>query len=391
MNNNHLNVLMERPWLARFTLWFSLSAVAAFLLWAGYAEIDQITRAQGSAISASRTQVIQSLEGGIVSEINVREGDVVQKGQVLLRLDRTKVEASYLESRARAVGLEAVILRLKAETFGTPLKFPAVMLKKYPEITTAQQTLYQKRQYALQEEIGSIEKGLVLARKELSLNEPLLKTGDVSEVEVLRLRRQISDMEAQATNKRNKYFQDAQAELAKAEEDFAGVEQVVTQRKDQLDRIELVAPVKGIVKNVRATTVGGVVRPGDEVMQIVPTHEALIFEAKVRPADVAFLKPGLKAIVKLDAYDYTIYGTLNGQLTYISADTFNEENRASAETYYRVHVETKDRQLSARKGESIEIIPGMTATMEIITGSNTVLRYLVKPITKAANEAMRER
>jgi adhesin transport system membrane fusion protein len=343
-------------------------------------------------IASSRTQVIQNLEGGIVAEILVREGDMVQKGQPLLRLDRTKVEASYLESRAKSISLEAVLLRLKAETFGTPLKFPPSMLKNYPEITSAQQTLYEKRQRALEEELASIERGIALARQELALNEPLLKTGDVSEVEVLRLRRQISDLEAQATNKRNKYFQDAQAELAKTEEDLAGIEQVVTQRKDQLDRVELVAPVRGIVKNVRATTVGGVVRPGDEVMQIVPAGDQLVIEAKVRPADVAFMKPGLKATVKLDAYDYTIYGTLTGHLTYISADTFNEENRAVTEqTYYRVHIETSDRQLSARKNEKIEIIPGMTATVEIITGSNTVLRYLVKPITKATNEALTER
>ena len=382
---------IERPILARMTLWVSMFSVAAIVLWAAYADLDQVTRAQGSVIASSRTQVIQNLEGGIVAEIKVKEGDVVEKGQVLMRLDRKKVEASYLESRAKSVGLEAILLRLKAETFGHPLRFPANMQKNYPEITTAQQTLYQKRQHALQEEVGALDRSIVLARQELALNEPLLKTGDVSEVEVLRLKRQITDLDGQATNKRNRYFQDAQAELAKAEEDLAGIEQVMTQRKDQLDRIELTAPVKGIVKNVRATTVGGVVRAGDEVMQIVPTDDTLLIEAKVRPADVAFLKPGLRATIKLDAYDYTIYGTLTGKLSYISADTFNEENRANEQTYYRVHIETKDRQLSGRKVDKVEIIPGMTATVEIITGSNTVLRYLIKPITKASNEAMRER
>jgi len=383
--------LLERPWLARLTLWFSLAAVAAFVLWAAFAEIDQVTRAQGSVIASSRTQLIQNLEGGIVSEVLVREGDVVKRGQLLMRLDRTKVEASYLESRVKAMALEAAILRLKAETFGTPLKFPPYMAKGYSDITTAQQTLYEKRQRSVQEELASIEKGISLIKQELALSEPLLKTGDISEVEVLRLRRQLSELEAQASNKRNKYFQDAQAELAKAEEEYAGIAQVVTQRKDQLDRIELVAPVGGIVKNVRSTTIGGVVRPGDEVMQIVPTNDNLVIEAKVRPADVAFLKPGLKAIVKLDAYDYTIYGTMTGELTYISADTFSEESRASELTFYRVHIETKEKSLSAQKGKTIEISPGMTATVEIITGENTVLRYLVKPITKAAGEALRER
>lgn len=387
---SHLD-LPVKPLFARMTLWFSMLSVIALLVWAANADLDQVTRAQGKVIASSRTQVIQNLEGGIVAEIRVREGDVVEKGQVLMRLDRTKVEASYLESRARSVGLEAVLLRLKAETFGHPLRFSASMHKEYPEIVLAQQTLYEKRRSAVEEEIAALDRSIELARQELALNEPLLKTGDVSEVEVLRLRRQITDLSGQATNKRNRYFQDAQAELAKAEEDLAGIEQVMTQRKDQLDRIDLTAPVKGIVKNVRATTVGGVVRAGDEVMQIVPMNDTLLIEAKVRPADVAFLKPGLRATIKLDAYDYTIYGTLTGRLSYISADTFNEENRANEQTYYRVHIETKDRQLSARKGEILEIIPGMTTTVEIITGSNTVLRYLVKPITKATSEAMRER
>ena len=383
--------LLETPRLARWTLRLSILALVALIVWAAFSEIDQITRANGAVIASSRTQVIQSLEGGIVSEIRVREGDIVEKGQVLLRLDQTKAESSYLESRAKRASLEAVILRLRAETFDEQLRYPKRMQEAYPDLVEAQRLLYDKRREALHAEIGALEKGVALIRQELALSEPLLKTGDVSAVEVLRLRRQVSDLEAQITNKRNRYFQDAQAELAKAEEDFAGVDQVVTQRKDQLDRIELAAPVRGIVKNIRATTVGGVVRPGEDVLQIVPLDDTLLIEAKVRPADIGFIKPGLPATIKLDAYDYTQYGSLEGTLTYLSADTFAEDNRASDQTYYRAHIEATNFELSAGKQEKIEVIPGMTAVVEIKTGKNTVLRYLLKPITRGAAESLTER
>lgn len=383
--------LIEEPRLAKWTLRLSVLAVVALTVWAAFAEIDQVTRAPGSIIASSRTQVIQNLEGGIVAEILVHEGDVVNKGQALLRLDATKVEASYLESRAKSTSLSATILRLRAETFGHPLRFPASMLKNYPDLTAAQQVLYEKRQHALHAEIDSLAQSVALIKQELALNEPLLKTGDVSAVEVLRLRRQVTDLEAQITNKQNRYFQDAQTELARAEEEYAGVAQVVTQRQDQLNRIELFAPVRGIVKNIRASTVGGVVRPGDEVMNIVPLDDSLIIEAKIRPADIAFLKPGLPATVKLDAYDYTQYGTLSGKLTYLSADTFSEETRSVEQTYYRAHIEATNLQLTGNKGEKAEIIPGMTAVVEIKTGKNTVLRYLLKPVTRAAAESMTER
>lgn len=383
--------ILETPRLARWTLRLSILAVGALVVWAAFAEIDQITRATGAVIASSRIQVIQSLEGGIVAEIRAREGDIVEKDQLLLRLDPTKAESSYLESRAKRASLEAMILRLRAETFDQPLRYPDAMQKAYPDLIQAQRLLYDKRREALHAEIGALERSVALIKQELALNEPLLQTGDVSAVEVLRLRRQVSDLESQITNKRNRYFQDAQAELAKAEEDFAGVDQVVTQRKDQLDRIELTAPVRGIVKNIRNTTVGGVVRPGEEVMHIVPLDDTLLIEAKIRPADVGFIKPGLPATVKLDAYDYTQYGSLSGTLTYLSADTFADETRGSDQTHYRAHIEATNFELASRNSEKIEVIPGMTAVVEIKTGKNTVLRYLLKPITRATAESLTER
>ncbi|MCE1180953.1 MAG: HlyD family type I secretion periplasmic adaptor subunit, partial [Rhodocyclales bacterium] len=197
--------------------------------------------------------------------------------------------------------------------------------------------------------------------------------------------------QGQITNRRNKYLQDTQSELVKAQEDLDGVLQVVTQRKEMLDFTEIRAPMDGVVRNVRLTTLGGVAKPGEEIMQIVPLDDDLIIEAKVRPADIAFVKPGLPAKVKLDAYDYTVYGALDGNVSYISADTITEEMRGAEQAFYRVQVKISGSQLHSRSGEKIEIQPGMTATAEIKTGQNTVLRYLTKPVTKTLSESMGER
>jgi adhesin transport system membrane fusion protein len=230
-------------------------------------------------------------------------------------------------------------------------------------------------------------------QKELNMTRPLLKTGDVSATEVLRLERQIADTQSQITNRKNKYFQDTQAELSKALEDLAGVQQIMAQRKDQLTQTELRAPLHGIVKNVRVTTRGGVIRPGEEVMQIVPLEEDLVIEAKVSPADIAFIKTGMKATVKIDAYDYTIYGDLSGTLSYISADTLSENLNVQQgeQPYYRVQVKTDGRKFSGRPDQKLDIQPGMTSMVEIKTGSNTVLKYLSKPVIKTLNQSLGER
>lgn len=360
------------------------------LLWASLSKIDQTTRAQGQVIPLSRSQIIQSFDGGVLDEMLVREGDAVEKDQVLARLNPTRMQSTYLETKAKAAALSGAVARLRAEVYNKPLKFDD-LTKDYPEFRTNQRTLYIKRQKALNDELEVLEAQLKLARTELEMTQPLLKTGDVSKVEVIRLERQVNDLRGQIANRRNKYQQDAQAELAKAEEDLAGVLEVLTQKKEQLDRVELRAPMPGIVKNVRVTTLGGVIKPGEEVMQIVPVGDDLMIEAKVRPTDIAFLKPGLNAIVKIDAYDYSIYGNLEGKVTYISADTLTEESRSGEQTYYRIQIQTQGKRFTGRPNEDLEIQPGMTASVEIITGSNTVLSYLLKPVTKTLQESMKER
>lgn len=374
----------------RILIWASAVAIGGFLLWASWAELDQITRANGQVIASSRNQVIQSPEGGVLTELLVREGAPVKRGQLLARFDKTKTEAGYLESLAKAAALKAAVSRLNAEVFGGKPKFPPE-LDDYPEFRANQLALFNKRQGAINDEVAALEKAMVLIKEELEMNLPLLKNGDVSRAEVIKLQRQVVDIQAQITNRRNKYLQDSQAELNKAEEDLAGVTQIVTQRKEQLDFTEVHSPMDGVVRNIRLTTLGGVAKPGEEIMQIVPVDDDLIIEVKVKPADIAFVKPGLPATVKLDAYDYSIYGTLDGKVIYISADTLNEDVRATEQPYYRVQVKTSIHNLISKNNERIDIQPGMTASVDIKTGRKTVLRYLTKPITKTISESLGER
>lgn len=375
---------------SRLVMWMSFLSLLIFLIWAWLAQIDQITRAPGAVIASSRTQIVQSHEGGILEQLVVREGDTVERGQVLARLERTRAETAWLETRARAAALTATVARLQAEVFGGEPHFDAA-LKDYPEFLHNQRSLLSKRRAAINEDVAALQAILGLIRQELEMNRPLLASGDVSRTEVLRLERQAADVQAQITNRRNKYFQDAQAELGKAQEDLAAVEQTLAQRRNQLDQTELKAPMHGVVKNVRITTQGGVIRPGEEVMQIVPLEDDLVIEAKVTPADIAFIKTGLDATVKIDAYDYTIYGDLPGKLTYISADTLSEDLRQGEQPYYRVRVRSSGRRFSGRPEADLEIQPGMTAMVELRTGSNTVLNYLTKPVVKTLSEALGER
>jgi membrane fusion protein, adhesin transport system len=326
----------------------------------------------------------------VIEELMVREGDVVQRDQVLVKIDGTRQQSSYLETRAKAAGLAITVARLQAEVLGREPRFPPES-KAYPEFRETQMVLFTKRRSAIRDELRSYENIKAIVQKELQMTRPLLKTGDVSATEVLRLERQIADTQAQITNRKNKYFQDTQAELSKALEDLAGVQQIMAQRKDQLTQTELRAPLHGIVKNVRVTTRGGVIRPGEEVMQIVPLEEDLVIEAKVSPADIAFIKTGMKATVKIDAYDYTIYGDLSGSLSYISADTLSENLQQGEQPYYRVQVKTDGRRFSGRPDQQLDIQPGMTSTVEIKTGSNTVLKYLSKPVIKTLNQSLGER
>jgi adhesin transport system membrane fusion protein len=372
------------------TLWATILALVAFFYWAFNADIDQITRAQGAVIASSRTQIIQSLDGGTIQEIRVKEGDIVVKNQILVIMDRTKSEAAYFEARSKVAALRATKARLIAEISGGQPKFNSD-INDYPQFKKNQLLLLEKRRNAINEELSALNSLLALAKKELRLNKPLAEKGDVSLADLLKLQRQSSDLYAQIINKRNKYLQDVQAELGKTEEDLSSSEQLLAQRKDQFEHSELRAPSDGIVKNIKITTLGGVVKPSEEVMQIVPTDDELLIEAKIKPSDIAFVKQGLYASIKIDAFDYTVYGTLNGKVTYISADTLSEDLKQGEQPYYRIQVKAENKKFSAKPNEVFEIQTGMTATVEIKTGHNTILKYLIKPLIKTTNESFIER
>ncbi|UCU92183.1 HlyD family type I secretion periplasmic adaptor subunit [Hydrogenophaga taeniospiralis] len=371
-------------------VWGSMLALGLFAGWAYQAEIDQITRGQGQIIASSRTQIIQTPDGGVLEELLVREGAEVQQGELLARLERTKVEASYREAESKVGALSATVSRLRAEVFGGAPAFNDES-QNFPEFRKNQIALLRKRRSAVNQEIASIARMRDLAMQELKMMEPLLGAGDVSMGEILRLQRQVADQEGQISNRENKYLQDVQAELNKAEEELSSARELLIQRNDQLTNTELKAPVNGTVKNVRVTTRGGVLRPGDELMQIVPVEDNLIVEAKVKPSDVAFLKPGLDVTVKIDAYDYTIYGSLPGKLTFLSADTMSEDLKQGEQAYYRVQVKTASNRFNRRSEDNLSLQPGMTASIEVKTGQNTVLMYLLKPIIKTLNESFGER
>ena len=371
-------------------LWMIFTIVIVAITWASLSKIDQVTRAQGQVIASTRTQIIQSNDGGVIEEMLVKEGDQVKKGEVLVRLDKTKVEAAFLETRSKMVALKATQARLNAEILGGAPKFPKD-INSYPQFRENQLMLLKKRRTAIEEDIEALNRMRSLATKELNLSSRLLKTGDVSLADIIKLQRQVADLDAQITNKRNKYLQDIQAELNRVGEDLSSTEQLLAQRQDQLDHIELRAPTNGIVKNVRITTLGGVIKPSEEVMQIVPIEDNLVVEAKIKPSDVAFLKVGLPTNIKIDAYDYTIYGSVQGKLIYISPDTLSEDLKQGEQAYYRIQVQTEGKQFSAKPTKAFEIQPGMTATVEIKTGENTILNYLLKPVIKTMNESLGER
>jgi membrane fusion protein, adhesin transport system len=370
----------------------ALFALVAFVVWASIAEINQISRAQGQVIPVGRIQVVQSADGGVIQEILVREGDVVKSGQLLVQLDAAKIAASVAEGEAKVASIKGTLARIEAELFDRALVFPKEV-DDYPEVIANQSLLYSKRKAALEAEIDTLRSVQQIMRQELQMNEPLLAFGDVSRTEILRLERQLTEVSGQIANRRAKYVQDLQAEYTKFSDDLVTSEQSLAQRRDALSYTQLIAPTNGIVKNIRLTTVGAVLRSSDEVLQIVPTGEELIVEGRVDTSDIAFIRVGQEGNVKFDAYDSAIYGSANARVSFISADSIVEEAEdGRRSSFYRVRVSVDTASMRTPSGrDPIEIQPGMTVTVEIKTGKNTVLRYLTKPILKTFSESLTEK
>ena len=409
-----------------------IAFVGLFLVWANFATLDEVTRGDARVIPSQKIQVVQNLEGGILAEMLVHEGQVVQKGDVLLRIANTNAEAAYRDSHTQSLTLKAMIARLTAETEGKDPVWPADAQQETPGIVANESALYvtQIQQFRSsisvlndqltqrQQEIAEIKtreqtlsRSLDLANQERNITAPLVDAGAAAKLDLVKIERQVSDLQGQLAEARAalpraeaardeaqrrmqektaSFQSDARAELNKRAAELQGLSDKSFAEKDRVQRTEVRSPVKGIVKEIKLNTIGASIRPGQDLVEIVPLDDTLLIEAKIRPSDVAFLHPGQDAMVKITAYDFSVYGGLKAKVEQISADSIREEDGNRAETFFRVTLRTDKNYLGDTTHE-LPIMPGMTAQAEILTGHKTVLDYLLKPILKAKQQALTER
>ena len=419
-------ILQQEPLRAKVLLNTIGIAFAIALMWAAVSQIDEVTRGEGKVIPSRQLQVLQSLDGGVVSEILVREGDIVEPEQILLRIDQTRFTSSVLESRVQYIALLAKAARLRALTEGVPFVIPPDIAKEDPQTVEEEQRLYESRRIELetttsiakqqltqrQQELVEVRakheqaaRAYELSAKELSVTKPLIASGAVSEVELLRLERdvgrfrgerdmaaaQISRIQASINEANHKleevslaFRNEAGKELAETMSKLNSISEGSVGLTDKVNRAVLRSPVRGTVKRLLINTVGGVVQPGKDVVEVVPLEDNLLLEARVQPRDIAFLRPGQKAVVKFTAYDFSIYGGLDGKLEHIGADSVVDEK---GNAFYTVRVRTNKTTI----GNNLPVIPGMVAEVDIITGEKSVLSYLLKPVLRAKARAMTER
>lgn len=373
---------------SKVVLWVG-GFLLVFLLWAWWFEVEEVSSGTGKVIPISREQTIQSLEGGIVASLNVTEGDIVERDQVLAQLDPTRGESSVEETAARYRAALASSIRLQAEVEdASTLEFPEA-LTAYFDLIASETALFRSRRGSLAESVGGLQRSLSLVRRELEITESLLASGAASNVELLRLQRQRSELQLKIAEVRAEYMVRSREELAKANAEVESLSSVVRGRADSLTRLTLRSPVRGVVKDIEVTTIGGVVPPNGQLMAIVPLGDQLLVETHISPRDIAFIHPGQDALVKITAYDYAIYGGLPGKVVTISPDTVRDEVKPEI-VYYRVFVRTDSDVLTNKAGTEFPIVPGMVASVDIRTGSKTIWQYLVKPLNRAS-EALRER
>lgn len=410
-----------------------LSIVAFFVgavYWASVATLDEVTTGEGRVIPSSQIQVLQNLEGGILAKIHVREGEIVEQSQVLLTIDDTQAASKYREDRARVLALRASVARLQAEQQGKPPEFPDEVVAERPDLVETELAVYgarttelrssievyrrqieQRKQelVELDSRIGQLTDNLALGHEELDILAPLVEQGVSARIELIRLQRQVNDIEGdlmaarqsvprarsalnevrrRVEERRAAYLSEVASALAAARGELASVSEVMASAQDRVRRTQVRSPVQGTVIKLYINTIGGVIRPGEDLLEIVPLEDNLLVEAQIRPADIAFLHPGQAAKVKITAYDFAIYGGIDAELEQISADTIlNEEG----ERFYQIRVRTNRNFMVDREGNLLPIIPGMVAEVDILTGKKTVLQYLMKPILRAGGRAMRER
>ncbi|AUU86380.1 MULTISPECIES: HlyD family type I secretion periplasmic adaptor subunit [Leclercia] len=423
-------LLDDAPRVVRVTLWAIFAFFIAMILWASLASIDEVTRGEGRAIPSSRLQKVQNLEGGIVAEVFVHEGEVVKAGAPLLRLDDTQFRSNAGESEADRLALQARIQRLTAQlNDATTLTLAPEIVKQAPEIASGEMELFASVNKRIQSELAGLNEQLIqkkqelldfqgkasqyrrslgLQQQEVAMSEPLVAKGAISKVEVLRLRRgvvetqgqldsvtlaipraeaAIKEIESKVSETRGRYRSEALGQLNEARTDLSKIEASGKAISDRVNRTLVTSPVRGVVQQLMVNTIGGVIQPGNDLVEIVPLDDKLLVEAKIRPQDIAFLRPGQEATVKFTAYDYTIYGGLKGTLEQISPDTVTDKDGKS---FYVIRLRTDKNHLGTDE-KPLLIIPGMVASVDIITGKKTVMAYLLKPILRARAEAFHER
>ncbi len=404
--------------------------MVTFVVWAHFTVLDEVTRGMGSVIPSQKVQMIQNLEGGILQEISVQENQIVNKGDILIRIDNELAASQYRDAFTKAAEHEAAILRLNTEIEGkSKLVFPESFNAADPQVLNDQKAIFQARQDQLQAELNvlrsqhsqkqqeikemqsrkaQLEQGLGLAKQQRNIAKPLVDQGVYPRVDYLALEREISSLQGdidalrlaipriqQAANEASRRIEQRRAEFKAIALDemnsrrgeLKSLQQIMSAGEDRVTRTDIRSPVRGTIKQINLNTIGGVVRPGESILEIVPLDDTLLIEARIRPADIAFLHPGQKAMIKITAYDFSIFGGLDGVLEAISADTIEDDD---GESFYKVKLRTQKNAIAYR-GEELPIMPGMTASIDILTGKKSVLAYLLKPILRAKQNALRER
>lgn len=369
-----------------------LLVIVPFLIWANYAYIDQKSTTKGNIIASKKTQKIQSAIDGVIDEIKVKEGQFVSNGDTLVTLEKRQNKAALDGIQAKVASLRVKLFRLNAEVYGKKLIYPSNFIaKEYIEFINTQKKLFSLRQKAIKDEVKSLQNSINLKKEELKLNRPLVKSGDIGRIRLIEIEKEISELKGKVLNSKNKYFQTAQEEMTKAEEELSINEQLLNEKEVTLQRSVISSQMDAIVKDILITTRGAKVRPGDIVLELVPVDDKLIIEAKLSPIDISYVKVGQTAYVKLDTYDFSIYGMFMGKVSYISPDTIIEETNKGEEYHFKVQITLDKKELLSKNSEPIKIAPGMGAQVDIITGERTVMHYLTKPIIKTLDESFIER
>lgn len=429
-------VELRTPKTARMLLFASLGLFFTFLIWAHFAVLDEVKRGNGRVVPSRQTQVVQSLEGGIIADLLVMEGAIVEKDQPLARIEDTNFAAQFGEIRERRGAMAARVIRLAAETDGkTSVEFPPELLEVSPRAVQSERAVFEAHMRKLSQDIDVVQQqemqktkeidelrasekryteSLALLNRELSLTRKLYEQKVVPEIEMLRADRQATDMRGQLAvvqatmvktesavqearsrrlNISTAFRSQAEDDLAKSRADLAVLDENIKSAQDRVRRTELRSPARGVVNKLNVTTIGAVVAPGASVMEITPLDDTLLVEGRIRPQDIAFVRPNHEAVVKLSAYDSSVYGSLHGHVERISADTMTDEKgdkNERGETFYRVMIRTEKNHLGTVE-QPLPIIPGMVATVEVLTGKKSVLDYLMKPARTLRDEALRER